>query len=82
MCNLSNARLEPDDNYDSLQILGKKCYSEQVETLVTPEGGEIPIGDFEIRAVPDNLAPHTPVADQFVVYEHDQVCLRYIVRFE
>jgi hypothetical protein len=82
LCNLSNAKLDPEDNYDSLHILGEKYYQQDVETLVTPEGGEIPMGCLENRSVPEDILKFTPKADQFIVYEPDQVVIRYIVRFE
>ena len=68
--------------YDSLHILGEKYYQQDVETLVTPEGGEIPMGCLENRSVPEDILKFTPKADQFIVYEPDQVVIRYIVRFE
>ena len=49
---------------------------------MTPEGGEIPMGELETRQVPKDIEQFTPDADQFIVYEPDQVVLRYIVRFE
>ena len=49
---------------------------------MTPEGGEIPMGSLEKRSVPEDILKYTPKADQFIVYEPDQVVIRYIVRFE
>ena len=90
VCNLSNAKLESKDDveYNSIHILGKNWHCDDGEDsdkdfLITSEGGEIPLRQPVRREGIDKTDLEvTPENDEYIIFDSDQVVIRYAVRFE